>query len=77
MKHDADDDQESEFGLGEGMIDPANRQNRVLEPWQEMAEIKALPKTFDKSLDLQGGRPTPDTTPVPRLLPGELESDRG
>jgi len=28
---------------------PANRANRVLEPWQEMAEIKALPKTFDSA----------------------------
>jgi hypothetical protein len=73
---DVDNEEDSEFGLGSGLIDPTNRANRILEPWQESAEIAALPKTFDGSLDLQGGRPSVDTTPVPRLLPGETEADR-
>lgn len=73
MKHEVDDPNESEFGLGPGIIDPVNRANRVLEPWQELAEIAALPKTFDGSMP---DRKTPDKTPVPRLLPGETEADR-
>lgn len=64
---------ESEFGLGNGMIDPGERRDRSLAPWQEMAEIKSLPKTFDHSML---NRPTVETTPVPRLLPGETEADR-
>jgi hypothetical protein len=71
---DAESWEQSEFGLGEGMLDPGERSARVLSPWQEMAEIKALPKTFDGSMP---NRPSPETTPVPRLLPGEQESDRG
>lgn len=64
---------ESEFGLGNGMIDPGERRDRSLAPWQEMAEIKALPKTFDHSML---NRPTVQVTPVPRLAPGETEADR-
>jgi hypothetical protein len=70
---DANSDDQSEFGLGPGMIDPGERAARSLSPWQAMAEIKARPKTFDKSNPL---RPPTETTPVPRLLPGETESDR-
>lgn len=58
------------------MIDPYNRANRILEPWQEMAEIKALPKTFDSAEATSIKPSTPETTPVPRLLPGETEADR-
>lgn len=74
---DADDDQESEFGLGPGMIDPIRREGRFISAEEELMEIYSLPKTFDKSLDLQGGRPDVAETPVPRLLPGETEADRG
>lgn len=75
---DANSDDQSEFGLGEGMIDPGERASRALPLHQQMAEIYARPKTFDKSeLGLPGGaRPPTETTPVPRLLPGETESDR-
>jgi len=74
--HSADDPNESEFGLGPGMIDPQNRANRVLTTEQELQEIYALPKTFDAEAN---GivRPKPEDTPVPRLLPGESEADRG
>lgn len=68
MVKDADSWDESEFGLGSGMLDPDNRANRVLEPHQELWEIKSLPKTFDNSMP---ERPEPEETPVPRLLPGE------
>lgn len=74
-KHDADSVDESEFGLGTGFIDPITRVNRDgMEPHHHLAEIYALPKTFDGS----GGvaERDPETTPVPRLLPGETESDR-
>lgn len=64
---------QSEFGLGSGMIDPGERAARTLAGWQEMAEIKALPKTFDGSMP---DRPPVETTPVPRLAPGETEADR-
>lgn len=70
---DAESDDQSEFGLGSGMIDPGERLARTLSPWQAMAEIKARPKTFDNSNPL---RPPVETTPVPRLAPGEQESDR-
>jgi hypothetical protein len=70
---DAESWEESEFGLGSGMIDPGERQTRALPLHQQMAEIYALPKTFDGSMP---DRPTPETTPVPRLAPGEKESDR-
>lgn len=78
---DADSDDESEFGLGMGMIDSRARAEfrNTMEPWQVMSEIKSLPKTFGGSeLDLPGAvRPLVEETPVPRLLPGETEADRG
>lgn len=75
---DADSGDQSEFGLGDGMLDAGERAARVLPIHQQMAEIYALPKTFDGSeKGLPGGtRGTVETTPVPRLLPGETESDR-
>lgn len=73
-KRDAESWSESEFGLQSGMIDPIRRAERSsLEPWELGMEIAALPKTFDGS---NPDRPTVETTPVPRLLPGEKESDR-
>ena len=77
-QRDIDSWEETEFGLGEGMIDPIlrveGRGDNGLPLHQELWEIQALPKTFDGSmLD----RPEPETTPVPRLLPGETEADRG
>lgn len=72
-KRDPDDDQESEWGLGTGLIDPIARRDRVLSAEQERMEIMALPKTFDNSMP---DRKTPEETPVPRLLPGETEADR-
>lgn len=77
---DADSWQQSEFGLGEGMIDPVMRTDgRDALGHMELWEIRALPKTFGGSeLGLPGGvRPVVEETPVPRLLPGEKESDRG
>lgn len=74
--HDSDDPNESEFGLGRGAIDPQNRKNRVLPVEQELWEIYALPKTFDAEAN-GVVRPKPEDTPVPRLLPGETEADRG
>jgi hypothetical protein len=44
-----------------------------LPEYMEAWEIKSLPKTFDGSMP---DRPTPETTPVPRLAPGETEADR-
>jgi hypothetical protein len=73
-RHNGDDDQESEFGLGAGLIDPVSRANRVVSNEQQMQEIYALPKTFDRSMP---NRQPQSVTPVPRLLPGESESDRG
>ena len=70
----ADDPNESEFGLGPGLIDPVRRANRTLSPWEESMEIAALPKTFGGSMP---DRPDVAETPVPRLLPGETEADRG
>jgi hypothetical protein len=73
--HDPDSADESEFGMGPGMIDAQNRQNRSLPVEQELWEIYALPKTFDaeaNGIDIG----SPETTPVPRLLPGETEADR-
>lgn len=75
-KRDPDSADESEFGLGTGMIDSTARGERAIEGYQELWEIYSLPHTFDGSLDEQGGRPSPETTPVPRLLPGETEADR-
>jgi hypothetical protein len=66
--------EESEFGLGSGAIDEIRRSERVtLTPFELGMEIAALPKTFDGSMP---DRPTVETTPVPRLLPGETEADR-
>jgi hypothetical protein len=73
--HDPDDSDETEFGLGRGMIDPQVRSNRALTTEQELQEIYALPKTFDGAANnIPLG--DPETTPVPRLLPGETEADR-
>lgn len=73
--HDPDDPNESEFGLGMGMIDPMLRSNRALSVEQQLQEIYAKPKTFDAEANgIDPGDPT--TTPVPRLLPGETEADR-
>jgi len=73
-KRDADSFDESEFGLGRDFIDPVSRAARSMPEHQQLAEIYSLPKTFDGSLP---ERPTVEETPVPRLLPGEVESDRG
>lgn len=74
--HDPDSGDESEFGLGPGLIDPQNRANRLLSPGQELMEIYALPKTFDSAANgIDVGDAS--TTPVPRLLPGETEAERG
>ena len=72
-KRNADSASESEFGLGSGMIDPVARLDRAIPLHQELWEIAALPKTFDGSMP---DRPDPEETPVPRLLPGEKETDR-
>ena len=66
-------DLESEFGMGEGFIDPIARADRAMPEHQQLAEIYALPKTFDNSMP---ERKSPEETPVPRLLPGETEADR-
>lgn len=75
---DADSDDQSEFGLGRGMIDPGERADRSLPVHQQGWEIAALPKTFGGSeAGLPGGeRKAVEETPVPRLLPGETEADR-
>jgi hypothetical protein len=65
---------ESEFGLGLGFIDPVSRADRSMPPHQELAEIYAVPKTFDGSSE--AGLVSPEETPVPKLLPGEVEEDR-
>lgn len=59
---------ESEFGLGPGMIDPGMRSDRSLPVEQQLWEIAARrdPEPLDVS-----------EVPVPRLLPGEEEADRG
>lgn len=77
-KRDPDSWDESEFGLGSGMIDPGMRADGALPVEQEMWLIKSRPKTFDGSeTGLPGGvRPALEDTPVPRLLPGETEADR-
>lgn len=72
-KRNADDWSESEFGLGNKLIDDGLRADRVLPVEQELAEIYALPHTFDNSMP---DRKSPEETPVPRLLPGETEADR-
>lgn len=64
---------ESEFGLGSGVIDPIRRADRHVSSHEEAMEIRALPSSFDGSMP---DRPTPEETPVPRLLPGEKETDR-
>lgn len=72
-KRDVENWDESEFGLGTSLIDPVARSDRQLSAEQELMEIYATPKTFDKS----GPIVTPQEAPVPRLLPGEEERDRG
>lgn len=78
LPRDADSWEQSEFGLGNKLIDPTNRAERTLSAEQELMEIYGRPKTFGGSeLGLPGGeRPDLETTPVPRLLPGETEADR-
>lgn len=72
---DPDSWDESEFGLGEGMIDPTMRVDGrdALPVHQQQWEIMAMPRSFDGSA---GERPDASETPVPRLLPGEEASDR-
>jgi hypothetical protein len=69
---------ESEFGLGEGFIDSGLRADRALPLHQQLSEIYALPKVFGGSeAGLPGGeRGDVESTPVPRLLPGEAPEDR-
>lgn len=74
-KRDTESWGESEFGLGTGMIDETSRADRAIPAHQELWEIYAVPKTFDGSM-LPGEPQPPETTPVPRLLPGESETDR-
>jgi hypothetical protein len=74
MKRNPDDDQQSEFGLGLGLIDETSRADRAITPEQELQEIYSLPKTFDNTMP---DRPKSEDTPVPRLLRGETEADRG
>ena len=73
---DADSWDESEFGLGEGMIDSGLRTDGrdAMPNYMKQWEILAMPKSFDGSML---NRPTPETTPVPKLAPGEIEADRG
>lgn len=73
-KRNPDSDDESEFGLGRDMIDSGLRADRALPLHQELTEIYSLPKSFDGSSE--AGLVPPEETPVPRLLPGEKESDR-
>lgn len=73
--HDLDDSEETEFGLGPGLIDPQVRSTRALSGAQQLQEIYAKPHTFDSEANkIDPGDPT--TTPVPRLLPGETAADR-
>lgn len=53
----------SEFGGGPGMIDPERRADRVLEPHEELWEIKATNP---------GATEDPQEVPVPRTLTGLL-----
>lgn len=75
---DFDNVEQTEFGLGNKLIDPVSRRDRVLSAEDQLKEIYSRPKTFGGSaLGLPGGvRPELDETPVPRLLPGEELSDR-
>lgn len=63
--HNPKDPDETEFGLGPGLIDPIQRKARAITTEQELQEIYALPKTFDSE---KAGtiRPPVETTPVPR-----------
>lgn len=74
-KRNVDSADESEFGLGVGMIDAGVRKDRALSTEQQLMEIYALPKTFDGAAN---GVDLGDqfTTPVPRLLPTETIADR-
>jgi hypothetical protein len=74
-KRDTESWQETEFGLGDGVIDEGERAARSLPLHQHLAEIYAVPKTFDGSSE--DGLVPPEETPVPKLLPGEVEADRG
>lgn len=78
-KRNVEDWSESEYGIGKNLLDPVARAERNVTAEQEMMEIYALPRTFGGSaLEMEGGeRPSQETTPVPRLLPGETEADRG
>jgi hypothetical protein len=62
---DPDSADESEFGLGEGMIDSVQRADGrdAMPLYQQGWEIYALPKTFDGSMP---DRPSVEETPVPR-----------
>lgn len=75
-KRNPDSPDESEFGLGTGMIDSVQRADGrdAMPLHQQLWEIYAKPKTFDGS---GGALADVETTPVPRLLPGETEADRG
>ena len=73
-KRDTESWEESEFGLGNGMMDTGERADRSLPVHQLLWEIYAVPKTFDGSSS--AGLVSPQETPVPRLAPGEEESDR-
>lgn len=64
-------DDETEFGLGPGLIEDQKRADRNLTVAEQLMEIRSLPKSFDHSLL---NRPEPEDTPVPRLIPGD---DRG
>ena len=50
------------------MIDPVSRAERAIPPYMQGWEIFALPKSFDGSMP---NRPPVETTPVPKLPPGE------
>jgi hypothetical protein len=69
---------ESEFGLPSGLIEEGLRESRAMPEHQALAELYALPKSWGGSeAGLPGAqRPTVESTPVPRLLPGETEEDR-
>lgn len=80
MTNDRNSDEATEFGLGLGMIDEEVRAGREgMAGHQHLQEIYSRPKTFGGShLGLPGAvRPPVEETPVPRLLPSEVESDRG
>lgn len=77
---DPDSYDESEFGLPAGLIEGGLRADGrdALPGHALLSEIYALPKAFGGSeAGLPGGeRGDVESTPVPRLLPGETEADR-